>query len=208
MIAARSPGASIPFVDPALPAPEAPLCWLGCPAAPVLDALTARPDQGADAGISIAELSAAGHVILGPAGEEYLLLRDSTDASTLRLHGSRASIGPVSASFLVAAAADSSRTVPAVARAANLMFRPRHRTHGSRERLLERDALIALDADCAGASLRETAELIHGVEFVRREWSGGNGWLKLRMRRARAKGRELRDGGYRRWLQEGCRCSA
>ena len=179
-----------------------------CPAAPVLDVVAQRPDEAADAVISVAELGAAGHVILGPAGEEYLLLRDSEQAVTLRLYGSRVSIAPVAASFVVEATAQAGEAVPAVKRASDLLFRSRHRTHGSRERLLARDALIAVDADCAGASLRETAELIHGVEFVRREWSGGNGWLKLRMRRARAKGRELCDGGYRRWLQGGCRCSA
>ena len=177
---------------------------MGCPVAPVLDAVAERPDEDADAVISIAET----HVILGPAGEEYVLLRDCEQAVTIRLHGSRVSIAPVAASFVVEATPQAGEAVPAVKRAADLLFRPRLRTHGSRRRLLERDALIAVDADCAGASLRETAELIHGVAFVRREWSGGNGWLKLRMRRARAKGRELRDGGYRRWLQEGCRCSA
>ena len=73
---AGSHGASTPFVDPALPAPDAPICWMGCPAAPVLDALAWRPDEDADAVISVAELSAGGHIILGPAGEEYVLLRD------------------------------------------------------------------------------------------------------------------------------------
>lgn len=207
-IGARSPGACIPFVDPALPAPEAPLSWLACPAAPVLDAVTEYADDLTDSPISIANLSAAGHVILGPVGEEYVILRDSTQALTLRLQGSRASIAPVAASFLVQASAKARRAVPAVVQAADLMFRPQHRTHRSRERLLQRDALIALDARCGGASLRETAELICGTDYVRRHWPGKGEWLKQRMRRARTNGEELRDDGYRRWLQEGCRCSA
>jgi hypothetical protein len=198
-------GACIPFVDPALPAPEAPLCWLTCP---VVDAVAEPPGAAATPEISIAELSSAGHVILGPAGEEYVLLRDSSEALTLRVHGSRASMGPVSARFVVEASAQAGRALAAVQRATDLFFRPRHRSNRSRERLLARDALIALDAEAAGASLRETAELIHGAEFVRREWPGKGEWLKGRIRRARAKGEELRDGGYLRWLQGGCRCSA
>ena len=181
---------------------------MGCPAAPVLDAVTARPHEAADAVISIAELSSVGHVIVGPAREEYVLLRDSSQALTLRVHGARACMGPVSASFMVAASAQAGRTLPAVQRATDLLFRPRHGINHSRERLLARDALIALDADAAGASLRQTAELIHGAEFVARVWPGEGDWLKGRMRRARAKGQELREGGYRRWLHEGCRCSA
>ena len=73
--------------------------------------------------------------------------------------------------------------------------------HRSRERLLQRDALIALDASCTGASLRETASLIYGAEFVARHWPGDGDWLKSRMRRARATGETLRDGGYRKFLQ-------
>jgi hypothetical protein len=49
---------------------------------------------------------------------------------------------------------------------------------------------------------------MYGTDYVRREWPGKGDWLKGRIRRARAKGEELRDGGYRRWLQGGCRCSA
>jgi hypothetical protein len=202
---ARSIGACIPFVDPALPAPEAPLRWLTCP---VVDAVAEPQDAAATTEISIAELSSARHVILGPAGEEDVLLRDSTEALTLRIHGARAAVGPVSASFRIEASAHADRHLPAVRRATDLLFRPQHRTNRSRDRLLERDALIALDADCAGASLRETAELMYGTDYVRREWPGKGDWLKGRIRRARAKGEELRDGGYRRWLQGGCRCSA
>ena len=42
-----SNGASIPFVDPALQAPEAPVCWLI--GAPILDGIADRPKDGTDA---------------------------------------------------------------------------------------------------------------------------------------------------------------
>ena len=201
-------GVCIPFVDPALPAPAAALCWLACPAAARLEACATRAVDAAQTAIAVAELGSAHHVLIGPAGEEYLLLRDSSKALTLRLYGSRAAVGPIAATFLVDANEHAPTAVAAVRSATDLLFRPQHRTMRTRERLLMRDALIALDAQCAGAGLRQTACLIHGDDLVRLEWPGEGGWLKERMRRARARGVRLRDGGYRKLLQEGCCCSA
>ena len=59
--------------------------------------------------------------------------------------------------------------------------------HRSRDRLLFRDAIIALDGRCAGASHRDTAEVIFGIKRVREDWSARGGWLKEPMRRALAK---------------------
>ena len=167
-----------------------------------------RAGGAAEPPIELAQLSSAGHVVIGPAGEEYVVLRDSRSSLTLRLHGSRASIGPIAATFLIVANEHARRTVAAVPDATDLLFQAQHTTSRTRERLLLRDALIALDAQCAGASLRQTACLIHGPDVVRRAWRADGGWLKERMRRARAKGVQLRDGGYRQLLQQGCRCSA
>jgi hypothetical protein len=73
--------------------------------------------------------------------------------------------------------------------------------------MLFRDATVALDGRDAGASHREAAEVIFGTKRVRADWSARGGWLKERMRRALAKGEELRDGGYRRALDGACRFS-
>jgi hypothetical protein len=73
--------------------------------------------------------------------------------------------------------------------------------------MLLRDAVVALDGRGAGASHRDTAEVIFGIKRVREDWSARGGWLKERMRRALNKGEELRDGGYRRALEEACRFS-
>jgi hypothetical protein len=77
----------------------------------------------------------------------------------------------------------------------------------SRNRLVLRNALVALDGRHLGASHRDIAEVILGRERVREAWSGRGGWLKERMRRAVAIGEELRDGGYRRALEGSCRFS-
>ena len=88
-----------------------------------------------------------------------------------------------------------------------LLHWPRSRVHRSRDRLLLRDALVALDGRRASANHREVAELIFGMERVREAWSGRGGWLKERMRRALATGEKLRDGGYRIALEGSCRFS-
>ena len=64
-----------------------------------------------------------------------------------------------------------------------------------------RDAVIALDAQCAGASYRQTAELIYGLEHVKKEWVGDGCDLKDEIRRTRARGVRLMMGGYRQFLR-------
>ena len=75
----------------------------------------------------------------------------------------------------------------------------------TRDQELIRDAFVALDGRSVGASHREVAEIIFGVKRVQHEWSGRGGWLKERMRRALDKGQELRDGGYRKLVEQACR---
>jgi hypothetical protein len=63
-----------------------------------------------------------------------------------------------------------------------------------------RDAIVALDGHCAGASYRQTAELIYGSEQVKKEWLGSGCALKDEIRRTRARGVRLMMGGYRQYL--------
>lgn len=202
-------GAYTPFVDPALPAPEAPVCWITNPATQIIEAISYRPGGTSANVLSIADLSSAKHVLVRPRGEQDVILRDSHKALTLRLYGSRPSIAPVNVDFLITAAPEARRTAPAIITAVDLLFNAKYTTDHSGQRLLLRDALVSLDARCTGASYRETAILIFGAEYTRAQWGPGKStWLKERMRHARAKGEALRDSGYRKLLQEGCRCSA
>jgi hypothetical protein len=192
------------FVDPALPAPAASLCWLTSSTAPVLEAHCCRA-SGSAFDLSVANLRSAKGAIVGPGREEYVLLGGSDLALTLRLGGSRATLGPVCTTFLLRGIPDPTKLAADFATLDSLLHGPRSRVHRSHHRLLLRDALVALDARCIGASHRDAAELIFGVEGVRNTWSGRGGWLKERMRRALATGEKLRDGGYRRALEGSCR---
>jgi len=95
--------------------------------------------------------------------------------------------------------------IQAVASLADLLLRPAIEPEYSRTRLIFRDALIALDGKCLGASYREIATIIYGQKRVLADWVGTSRWMKDRIRRAHAKGEELRDGGFRDLLKLGCR---
>jgi hypothetical protein len=192
------------FVDPAWPAPEASLCWLTGSTAPILEALCCRaPGSGFD--LAIANLRSAKSFIVGPGREEYVLLGDSDLALTLRLRGSRAILGPVRTTFLLRGIPDATKLAADFATFGTLLRAPQSRVHRSHHRLLLRNALVALDARCIGASHRDVAELIFGADSVRNAWSGRGSWLKERVRRALATGEALRDGGYRGALEGSCR---
>lgn len=166
-----------------------------------------RPAPGVLADLALPGLCCEASVIVGPAQEESLILRDSDKALTLRFHGSRASLAPVATTFLIAGLPSPSTLAADFGTLDQLLRSPRSMVHRSRDRLLFRDAIVALDGRDAGASHRESAEVIFGIKRVRADWSARGGWLKERMRRALAKGEELRDGGYRRALDGACHFS-
>lgn len=66
--------------------------------------------------------------------------------------------------------------------------------------LLELHTLQALDATLAGASLREVAEGLFGVDAVVAGWYTDGG-LRSKVRRLVRRGKALMDGGYRRLAQ-------
>lgn len=189
------------FIDPALPAPNAPLCWETNSAAPLVDAIVSRTPDDKTPDFSVRDLSSARHVVLGPTGEQYVLLRDADAALTLRLRGCRASRGSVSASILFHGLPEPGTVAKALGTLRGLIHYPKHHLHDARDLLFLRDALVALDGRCVGASYREMATLIYGSRATEAAWSGNSRWMKDRMCRALARGEQLRDGGYRNLME-------
>lgn len=64
-----------------------------------------------------------------------------------------------------------------------------------------REAIVALDGRCAGASYLETAVVLFGARRARAAWSSLSRAMKDRMCRALRKGERLRDGGYCKLLE-------
>jgi hypothetical protein len=166
----------------------------------MLEAVCERAKGDSAADLSIAQCHAAEHVVIGPTGEELVLLRDTDSALTLRLRGSKASLASVRATFLVRGIPDPHRVASDFRSLAGLVHSPRFNAHRTRQRLFMRDALIALDARCVGATYRETAAVIYGAERARAAWSSAGTAMKERMRYALARGEQFRDGAYRQLL--------
>lgn len=155
--------------------------------------------QQSSADLSLSRLTSIGSLVIEPAGNEIVLLRDSFRAVALRLEGARVSIAPVTVTFLIHGVPDA-RRLAVFEDLADLLNAPQQRIVRSRERLFLRDALVALDGRRVGASYRDMAAILYGSERTRIAWSGLSRWMKDRMRRALARGEYLRDGGYRNLL--------
>ena len=67
---------------------------------------------------------------------------------------------------------------------------------------LLRNGIITLDVTEAGLGLRYAAEMIYGAVRVEAEWSDGRSAMRERLRYWRESARNLRDGGYRDFLNK------
>lgn len=162
----------------------------------MIEAVVERVPFGVPADLSIGQLSSAHGVILGPGNELCVILKDCDSALTLRLHGSRILLAPVSAIFQFGGLPNpeiASRTLAVLSR---LILQPNRQPRRSRDLAFLRDALVALDGRSAGASYREMASIVYGHKAVNTAWSSRSRWMKDRMHRALLKGEFLRDGGY------------
>ncbi|MFA7667818.1 MAG: DUF2285 domain-containing protein [Burkholderiaceae bacterium] len=110
------------------------------------------------------------------------------------LYAVRASATP-SARYRVFAA-----TLDALAAATNTMPVATTRSRPTPTALLELHTLQALDATLAGASLREVAQGLFGVDAVAADWHADSA-LRARVRRLVRRGDALMRGGYRRLAQ-------
>ena len=190
-------GTCAPFVDPALPAPDAPVCWLAAAGAVILDARSTPAHANAIPDIVLAELPSVRHIILDPAGFELVLIRTTDHAVTLRLHGAHAADGPVRLTFLVPGLSSARGLGALLAILPDMLLAAPRRLKRSRRQILMRDALIALDGRGEGASYRDIASVIYGKDRAHTAWNSNSRSLKDRLHRAFNFGKAFRDGGYR-----------
>jgi len=189
-----------PLVDPKWPAPQAPLCWRIAASAPVLDARAERASRDTPTSLSIASCTAARRIVIGPAGQEYIIFRDAERAAILRLEGARASLGPVSLTFLIAGLPDTATLTKRLSALSDLITAPRLSAPPSRMRLFFRDALLALDARQIGMSHREIGALLDDTEGTHEREFRTTEFLRARVRHAILRSQQFRDGEYRKLL--------
>src|SRR5262245_30149403 len=188
-----------PLVDPKCRAPQAALCWTNAASAPVLEARAERASPGTPSALSVESCAAATHIVLGPAGDELILLRDAERATTLRLAGARASLGPVNVTFMIPGFPDPRQLAQRFRALQHLITSPKASAAPSRLRPFLRDALLALDARQIGMSQRAIAALLDGAQADRANLRAKES-LRDRVRHVLLRGQQLRDGGYRKML--------
>lgn len=147
------------------------------------------------------QLCAVNHLVDG-ASREHLFVRGRACAIQMRCTGaSLLSPEPLKMEFAIPGFSTLTDHHAALSRARRVYdLPPCGKPAWTRKALGLRNALVALDANEAGLSYRQTASLIYGAERAACAWSGPSLSMKSEMARLLSKGRRLRDGGYREML--------
>jgi hypothetical protein len=157
--------------------------------------------------VDLGRLATVRRILIDVLGTEHIVLQAGFHTITLRSQGASVIDAPVNLTFLV-------RGLSAVANAPRLLRLARSMLHPAQHAKLDaegpapwhrklRQALVALDGDQAGASLRQIAVALFGRRRADEAWRTGDTSLKQQVHRAVAKGRALSDGGHvdlLRWL--------
>ena len=177
--------------------------WLPRRTQPTLTASAYSP-AGAEADFDVRQLATSVRLHVDALGRECIAIESSKRHALLHvISGAAVAVSAVKLSFHMQGlaelfAAQKSIRIFKELLATNRGRQPEPPWSITRQEL--RDAIIALDAHCAGASHRQTAELIYGADHVSEAWSGSGSLLKDEIRRTRARGVRLMMGDYRQYL--------
>jgi len=194
-------GGSPAFVDPRLRADRADPVWI--PPVGATRLCFNVEDVGCNMlggpGLLIPDLANIAHILLDTLGRQHVVLRAGSTSLQLTIDGQDGIIAPVVLAMRVRGRSDIGTVIKVLAKLEKLIGAPRAltstTTHWTAETQRLRDALIALDAFRAGATLRETAVIIYGAKRIDRDWPGKG--LRIRMHRNLYRGLALSSGGYR-----------
>ena len=190
--------------DPAKPATEADTFWSSRLARDVLD-LVAQPlrDEGAAPTIALEDLQCRTVQHDGDCGTRNILFAEGGRSLQIAVSGSAPLTNALLLTPVLPIPGFSSERLFAVRRFTDLV------KHGwlrpslyPSERGAKRYAHVvtALDGWLEGRPHREIAVTLFGSSWVDRAWNDSGNHLRDRVRRAIRYGRELMDGGYRRFL--------
>lgn len=188
------------FTDPSMPARKAPVFWLSSATRRVVRVRSGTRKHGeATNPISLANFNVQRVAAIGADNIPVVMMKGRGVNVALEIQGLGALTQPFDPVFELDGFGDLNTqteclrilqrfTQAETAAAGASVF-------SNDERL--RHALIALDESMAGKTYRQIAIAIFGEKRVAEDWNGASQFLKDRTRRLVAKGRELRDGGYR-----------
>jgi hypothetical protein len=192
--------------DPARPAPAARILWRS-DLDPGALRVIASPTRARDpAGFPLAGLRRWTAIVAGDDGREHAVVSDGLHHIRLDIEQGTLADGPVVLHYLLHGARNATAILLSLHRLMAVcldrqfppsLFPPDPRT----ERWIL--SLRIGDALRAGASQRDIAELLYGVDRARSGWHGASDSLRSRVRRLIGEARGLAGGGYRWMMREG-----
>jgi hypothetical protein len=173
---------------------------------PTVLLVEAEPASDAEADFDLARFDGSACVCVDGEGREHVILSDGFSHLRLDVRSGTVLAGPVRFRLVIDRLHVVSHAVRALDRLAEsvrigrLVARPLL----TPERALRwQAALIAWDARGEGASQREIAALLVGIDRVREEWGGVSDSLRARVRRLLDHGEAMVSGGWRTLLATG-----
>lgn len=178
------------------------MTWLLSTNLPVMAARADRLGPAAAADFCAEVLPGPASIHIDAAGRQHVVIRSGSRRMTLMIGGAAVAVAPARLTFEMTSLAGLFAGQRNVALLQELLENGATSPSAWTVTGLEkRDALIALDAHCNGASHRKVAVMIFGLEKVEAEWVADGCDLKDYVRRCRSRGVRLMQGGYRRLLR-------
>jgi hypothetical protein len=161
-----------------------------------------RLRTGPDADFHADAFPGLASIHIDAAGRQHVVIRSGSRRVTICFRGAPVAVAPARVTFELTGLAG---LFAAQRNIATLQLLISHASppvaDWTTTALEKRDALIALDAHCNGASHRDVALMIYGSAKVDAEWVADGCNLKDYVRRCRTRGIRLMQGGYRRLLR-------
>ena len=177
--------------------------WLPAAGASVLHAQARTIERSSvdDAGVLSSDLPGVEHILIDADERQHVVLRANGTSLQLLVDGPHIVAHPISITFLMPGLGAISETSEHLATLRRIISPPSLRSASPRWTPTTRKlhaALLALDGRAAGASHRDVAVVLYGLEHVKRNWETG---VKRRMRHHLRRGLALSRGGYRSFLR-------
>ncbi|MFM9848013.1 MAG: DNA -binding domain-containing protein [Hyphomicrobiaceae bacterium] len=167
--------------------------------------MTARADRlgvAADADFCADVLHGLASIHIDAVGRQHVVVKSGSRRVTICIRGAAVAVAPARVTFEMTSLAGLFAAQRRVAALQQIFDdEPASDPTWTITGQEKRDALIALDALCNGASHRDVAILIFGSNKVDAEWSADGCDLKDYVRRCRNRGVRFMQGGYRRLLR-------
>ena len=153
--------------------------------------------SASDESIFVPTLPSTEHILVEGDGRQHVVLRAGGHAIQLTIDGADVTAQPVALTLLVRGLTAVDSAFDHLAALRRILRTPSRQIAGPRwtaTMLKLRDALVTLDGRMAGASYREIAIVLYGLDYVERNWWTG---LKECMRRHFLRGLLFSTGRYR-----------